>query len=113
MEIDGRRLAILAAITLVQAVLFYDETAVSLTFLFGIGIGIWLRSWSAVGWALGSFLIAFALAAVTGWLEPLRIWELIFGAGLALLGALIGAGIFLLVPRGAGAEAGERVARTG
>jgi hypothetical protein len=56
-------------LAVVQAVLFYDHFAVALTFLFGLGLGLWLRSWTAAVPALISFLIAFALAAGTGWLH--------------------------------------------
>lgn len=112
---ENRRpgLVVLVGLTIVQALVFYSEGAVSLTFLAGLGLGLWTRHWSAAGWALLTFVIAFLIAAGTGWLEPVRIWDLILGAALAVLGGLIGGGIFQVVRRDMAAGEPDRVARTG
>lgn len=97
MQTDRPFFTTLALMTVLQALVFYDHFAVALTLLFGLGLGVWLRHWSAALWALGSFVVAFAVAALTGWTKDARIWELLFGAALAFLGGLIGGGIFDLL----------------
>lgn len=90
----------------VQAVLFYDHFAVALTLLVGLSLGLWLRSWTAAVPALVSFFIAYLLAVGTGWLHDARpLWEPLLGGVLALLGGLIGGGIFDVLRRDAGARA--------
>jgi hypothetical protein len=93
------RLAIVAVgLGVVQAALFYDHFAVALTVLFGLGLGLWLRSWVAAGPALVSFLVGYALAAGTGWLHDARpVWEPLLGAMLAVLGGLTAGGMFDLL----------------
>ncbi|HEX7119351.1 MAG TPA: hypothetical protein VF212_11210 [Longimicrobiales bacterium] len=103
---NSRTLAVLGLVTVVQALVFYDHFAVALALLFGLGIGLWMRRWTAALYALASFAVAFVLAAGTGWTDDVRVWEAIFGAAFAFLGGLIGGGIFDLLRReGAGAEA--------
>jgi len=97
LRLDRRVLVVLAVLTVLQVVVYYDHFAVALSLLFGLGIGLWLRHWSAAVLALASFVIAFAIAAGTGWTEDVRGWELLFGIGLSFLGGLIGGGIFDLL----------------
>ena len=97
MRTDRRFLAVLGLLTLLQVLVYYDHFAVALAFLFGLGLGLWLRSWTAALYALASFAVAFVIAAATGWTEGVRGWEAVFGAALALLGGLIGGGIFDLL----------------
>lgn len=90
----------------VQAVLFYDHFAVALTLLVGLSLGLWLRSWTAAVPALVSFFIAYLLAVGTGWLHDARpLWEPLLGGLLALMGGLIGGGIFDVLRRDAEARA--------
>lgn len=97
-SMDRRRVAILGALVLAQTLLFYDHFAVALTVLFGLGIGVWLRHWSAAIWALVTFLMAFLLAVATGWLHDARPFaEPLLGSLLAILGGLIGGGVFQLL----------------
>lgn len=99
MRTDRRFLAVLGLLTLLQVLVYYDHFAVALAFLFGLGLGLWLRSWTAALHALASFAVAFAIAAGTGWTEGARVWEALIGGALALLGGLIGGGIFDLLRR--------------
>jgi hypothetical protein len=93
--IDRRLLGILGAIVILQTLLFYEHLAVSLTLLFSLGIGLWLRHWTAALWAVLAFLVAYLLAVITGWLHDARpIADALIGIGLAFLGGLIGGGIF-------------------
>jgi hypothetical protein len=95
---------------LIQAALFYDHFAVALTLLFGLGFGLWLRSWRAAAPALASFLVAYLLAVGTGWLHDARpLWEPLLGGMLAVLGGLIGGGIFDVLRRDFETRAPERV----
>jgi hypothetical protein len=97
---------VVAALALVQAAVFYDHFAVALTFLFGLGLGLWLRSWTAGLWALAAFVPAYLIAVATGWLHDARpISEPLLGGALAVAGGLIGGGIFELLRRDAGARA--------
>jgi hypothetical protein len=102
-----RRLAVMVlALGVVQAALFYDHFAVALTVVFGLGLGLWLRSWTAAVPALASFAIAYLLAVGTGWLHDARpLWEPLLGGLLALLGGAIGGGIFDLLRRDVDARA--------
>jgi hypothetical protein len=43
------------------------------------------------------FVTAFAVAVLTGWLHDARVWELVLGIALALLGGAIAGGIFQLI----------------
>jgi hypothetical protein len=106
---DLKRVSVaVLVLAVVQAVLFYDHFAVALTVVFGIGLGLWLRSWVAAVPALISFLLAFALAAGTGWLHDARLlWEPLLGGLLALLGGLIGGGMFDVLRRDREAQAPE------
>jgi hypothetical protein len=107
-RVDGtiRLGLVIALLALVQAAVFYDHFAVALTFLFGLGLGLWLRSWTAGAWALAAFVPAYALALATGWLHDARpIAEPLLGAALAIAGGVIGGGIFDLLRRDAGARA--------
>lgn len=97
MRLDRGTLVVLAVLTVLQVAVYYDYYAVALSVLFGIGIGLWLRRWIASVVALASFLIAFAIAAGTGWTEGVRVWEAFFGSALSFLGGLIGGGIFDLL----------------
>jgi hypothetical protein len=101
-----KRLGVVAlALGLVQAALFYDHFAVALTVVFGLGLGLWLRSWTAAVPAVASFALAYLLAVGTGWLHDARpLWEPLLGGLLALLGGLIGGGIFDLLRRDADAR---------
>jgi len=92
-----RLLLVLGVMVLAQVIVFYDHFAVSLTFLFGIGLGVWLRHWSAGIYAAAAFLPAFGLAILIGWLHDARLWELPFGLALAFTGGAIGGGIFQLL----------------
>jgi hypothetical protein len=102
-EVGGRsalrRLGLVVLVlALVQAALFYDHFAVALTFLFGLGLGLWLRTWKAAVPALISFVVAFLLAVATGWLHDARpFWEPLLGGLLALSGGAIGGGLFDLL----------------
>jgi hypothetical protein len=102
-----KRLAVVVlALALVQAALFYDHFAVALTTVFGLALGLWLRSWTAAVPAVLSFGVAYLLAVGTGWLHDARpLWEPLLGGLLALLGGAIGGGIFDLLRRDAGARA--------
>lgn len=102
MRDPGLALVVAAAIA-VQALVFHSHYAMSLTVLVGLGLGLWLRSWTAAGWSLAAFLVAYALALVTGWLHDARlIADTLLGAGLAVAGGLIGGGIFDLARRDTG-----------
>jgi hypothetical protein len=91
---------------LVQAALFYDHFAVALTVVFGLGLGLWLRSWTAAIPAVASFFIAYVLAVGTGWLHDARpLWEPLLGAILAALGGVTGGGLFDLLRRDVDARA--------
>src|SRR5690606_8028015 len=59
LRLDRRVLVVLAVLTVLQVVVYYDHFAVALSLLFGLGIGLWLRHWSAAVLALASFVIAF------------------------------------------------------
>jgi hypothetical protein len=97
---------VVLALGLAQAVVFYDHFAVALTFLFGLALGLWLRSWTAAIPAVASFLIGLALAWATGWLHDARpLWEPLLGVMLAGLGGAIGGGIFDLLRRDVEASA--------
>jgi len=104
MRTDRRFLAVLGLVTLLQVLVYYDRFAVALAFLFGLGLGLWLRSWTAALYALASFAVAFAIAVGTGWTEDARMWEALFGSVLAVLGGLIGGGIFDLIRRAPSVE---------
>lgn len=112
--VKGKRpgVAVLIGLIIIQALVFTNPGAVSLTFLAGLGLGIWTRHWSAAAWTLGTFIIAFILAAVTGWLDPVRIWDLVLGAALVVLGGLIGGGIFQIVSHDAAAHDVDETAET-
>ena len=97
MRIERSILVPVGAVTVVQALLFFDYHELSLTVLAGIGLGIWLRNWTAGLWAAASFLVAFLLAAGTGWLSAFRLVDPVLGLGLALLSGLITGGIFDVV----------------
>lgn len=99
MRTDRRFLAVLGLLTLIQVLVYYDHFAVALAFLFGLGLGLWLQSWTAAVYALASFAVAFAIAVAIGWTEDARVWEAFFGSVLAVLGGLIGGGIFNLIRR--------------
>lgn len=108
-SIDGRRLGVFGVLVLAQAVLFYNHFAVALTVLFGMAIGVWLRHWSAAIWALLAFLLAFLLAVATGWLHDARPFaEPILGGLLAVLGGLIGGGIFQVLASERPVQVAER-----
>ena len=93
--IDRRTLGLVAALIIAQALAFHDHFAVALTVLFGIGLGLWLRHWTAALWALAIFVLAFALATFTGWMDGARpVADALLGGALAFLGGLIGGGIF-------------------
>lgn len=111
---ENRRpsVAVLIGLTLVQAVVFSNPGAVSLTFLAGLGLGVWARRWNAALWTLLTFVIAFILAAGTGWLDPVRYWDLLFGAALAVLGGLIGGGIFQIVRQDMASGGPDQTAET-
>lgn len=95
---------------LVQAATFYDHFAVALTFLFGLGLGLWLRTWKAAAPALAAFVVAYLLAVATGWLHDARpLWEPLLGGMLAALGGLIGGGIFDVLRRDFESRAPGRV----
>lgn len=97
---------VVVVLGVVQAVLFYDHFAVALTLLFGLGLGLWLRSWTAAIPAVASFLVAYLLAAGTGWLHDARpLWEPLLGGMLAGLGGAIGGGIFDVLRRDVAASA--------
>jgi|GEM_PF-4082225 len=96
-ERRGLRIGVLAGLIIVQTLIYNGAGPVALAFLVGLGLGIWIREWRAAIWALATFAIAFTIAAVSGWLDPVRIWDLILGAALAILGGLIGGGIFQVV----------------
>lgn len=107
---SGRPLKRMGVVVLVlgvvQAILFYDHFAVALTLLFGLGLGLWLRSWTAAIPAVASFIIAYLLAVGTGWLHDARpLWEPLLGGLLALLGGAIGGGIFDVLRRDVAARA--------
>ena len=51
-------LAFLAALTIVQALLFSDHPAASITLLFGVAIGLRMRHWRAIDWAVVSRKLA-------------------------------------------------------
>jgi hypothetical protein len=96
----GRVATVAGGLALVQAFLFYDHFAVALTFLFGLGLGLWLRTWKAAAPALASFIVAFLLAVLTGWLHDARpVWEPLLGGMLAAMGGLVGGGIFDVLRR--------------
>ena len=99
MRTDRRFLAVLGLLTLIQVLVYYDHFAVALAFLFGLGLGLWLQSWTAAVYALASFAVAFVIAVAIGWTEGARVWEALFGGALAFLGGLIGGGIFDLMRR--------------
>ncbi len=99
MAVDRRFLVVLALVTAAQALVFYDHFAVALTFLFGLGLGLWRRRWTAALYALATFVVAFTISVGIGWTEDARGWEALFGAALALFGGLIGGGIFDLLRR--------------
>jgi ABC-type Mn2+/Zn2+ transport system permease subunit len=93
---------------LVQAALFYDHFAVALTLVFGLGLGLWLRTWKAALPALAAFVVAYLLAVGTGWLHDARpLWEPLLGGMLAVLGGAIGGGIFDVLRRDVDARAPE------
>ncbi len=90
----------------VQALLFYDHFAVAITTIFALALGLWLRSWAAAIPAVAAFFVAYLLAVSTGWLHDARpLWEPLLGALLALLGGLIGGGIFDVLRRDVDARA--------
>lgn len=98
MRSTGWILSGVAMLTGIQALLFYDYFAVALTVMVGLGIGIWLRHWTAGFWSLASFLTAFYVAAFSGWLGEFReVADPLLGGVLAFLGGLIGGGVFDLV----------------
>lgn len=107
----GRILVVTALLTLVQAIVFYEHEAASLTLLVGLGLGLWLRHWSAGVWALASFAVAFVIAAGTGWMEQPRVADAVLGAALAFLGGAIGGGILQLLRRERAAEPGRAPGR--
>jgi hypothetical protein len=91
---------VVVALGVLQAATFYDHFAVALTVLFGLGLGLWLRTWQAAVPAVLAFFIAYLLAIGTGWLHDARpLWEPLLGAMLAALGGLIGGGIFDVLRR--------------
>lgn len=97
-RVERRTLSVAAVLVIVQGLLFYDHFAVALTLLFGMGIGVWLRHWTAAFWALAVFFASFILAVATGWLHDARPFaEPLLGGALAVLGGLIGGGIFQLL----------------
>jgi hypothetical protein len=99
---------VVVGLGVVQAALFYDHFAVALTVVFGLGLGLWLRSWTAAAPAVASFVVAYLLAVGTGWLHDARpLWEPLLGGMLALLGGAIGGGIFDLLRRDVDARAPE------
>jgi hypothetical protein len=102
-----RRMGVVVlAVGVVQAVTFYDHFAVALALVFGLALGLWLRSWTAAAPAVAAFLIAYVLATATGWLHDARaLWEPLLGGLLALLGGLIGGGIFDVLRRDLDARA--------
>jgi hypothetical protein len=102
-----RRMGVVVLVVgVVQAVTFYDHFAVALTLVFGLAVGLWLRTWTAAAPAVAAFLIAYVLAAATGWLHDARpLWEPLLGGLLALLGGLIGGGIFDVLRRDLDARA--------
>jgi ABC-type Mn2+/Zn2+ transport system permease subunit len=104
---EGGRIGLVAlALGLIQAPLFYDHFAVALTLLFGLGLGLWLRSWKAAIPAVAAFAVAYLLAVGTGWLHDARpLWEPLLGGLLALLGGAVGGGIFDVLRRDVEAQA--------
>ena len=104
MRTDRCFLALLGALTLLQVLVYYDHFAIALAFLFGLGLGLWLRRWTAALYALASFVVAFAIAVAVGWTEGARVWEALLGGALAFLGGLIGGGIFDLLRRESSVE---------
>ncbi|HEX6938582.1 MAG TPA: hypothetical protein VF158_04170 [Longimicrobiales bacterium] len=114
MNRDRHLFAVLGLVTVVQALAFYDHAAVALALLFAIGIGLWLRRWTAALYALGSFAVAMLLSAGVGWTRGVRVWDPLLGAALAFLGGLIGGGIFDVLRRErAEEEAVRRIAADG
>jgi hypothetical protein len=106
----GRVGAVALVLGVVQAALFYDHFAVALTLLFGLGLGLWLRTWQAALPALASFIVAYLLAVGTGWLHDARpVWEPLLGGMLAALGGLVGGGIFDVLRRDVDARASQAV----
>jgi ABC-type Mn2+/Zn2+ transport system permease subunit len=104
----GRVGVVVLILGLVQAVLFYDHFAVALTLVFGLGLGLWLRTWKAGLPALAAFVVAYLLAIGTGWLHDARpVWEPLLGGMLAVLGGAIGGGIFDVLRRDVDARAHE------
>lgn len=102
----GRVGSVALLLGLVQAVLFYDHFAVALTLLFGLGLGLWLRTWKAALPAVAAFVVAYVLAVATGWLHDARpLWEPLLGGALAGLGGVIGGGIFDVLRRDVDARA--------
>ena len=95
--VGRRNTGILAALVTVQAILFYDHSAVSLTLLIALGIGVRMRDWKAGFTALAVFALSFALAVVTGWLDDARPADALLGAALSFLGGLTGGGLFTLL----------------
>jgi hypothetical protein len=104
---EAGRIGIIALVLgVVQAVLFYDHFAVALTLLFGLGLGLWLRTWEAAVPALAAFLVGYLLAVGTGWLHDARpLWEPLLGGMLAVLGGVVGGGIFDVLRRDVDATA--------
>jgi hypothetical protein len=114
--VDRSILKALAVITVGQVIVFYDHFAVALVVLFAVGLGLWMQRWTAGIYALASFVVAFAIAVITGWLHDARVWELFLGAAMAVLSGAIAGGIFQLIraERPAEAErAGEPVPARG
>jgi hypothetical protein len=102
-----KRVGVVAlGLAVVQAALFYDHFAVALTVVFGLALGLWLRSWTAAIPAVAAFLVGYGLAVATGWLHDARpLWEPLLGGMLAALGGAIGGGIFDVLRRDVAARA--------